>query len=90
MDPNNPKVVFAAKVSLEDYKEKKDLDLHFDRVIKAEKQHVDKGCYYHVNFKTHLDLSLFPTYICDSLIYEDSKNTFYVQKVACKRHVFWS
>lgn len=90
MDPKDTKVIFAAKVALKEYKARRvDRDLHFDKVIKAKKLHVDDGSNYHINFKTHLDFSLFPTYICDALVYEN-KNVFYVQKVECKRYVLWS
>lgn len=90
MDTNNLKVIFAAKVALEEFKEKRvKLGLHFDKVIKAVQKDVDNGSYYHVNFKTHLESSLFPVYMCDALVYKNNKGAFYVKKVECKRHVFW-
>lgn len=90
MLPTNPKAVFAAKVALEEYKEKKGSKvIHFDKVIKAEQRSDLNGCTYHVNFRITEELNLFPAHICDAFVYENEKGIFYVKKVLCNRYVFW-
>lgn len=91
---NDPYVLFAAKVALEEYKDHVAKHsslavllrhLQVEKVDKAERW-IGNGCHYKISFTALVETKVYPTYNCDALVYKNTKDVFYVKKVNCIRN----